>query len=362
MRILLLFTLALTAASLVLQHGVAAATPAESGRYYGAFYEETTSQFFPIDATLAVSASGRSLSADSHIDYDFRCRGERSGRSSGRLNLRDRHARVQVSRDGSFSLRKEQSSRGPEVLAASLTPAAPVRFRLRGRFLGSGTVRIVYRVRAIPRRPRNRQQPGVCVSPREVATLYLGGKPPFSGCRSQPARNLVVGERGRVFAQWRFISGDGFFPHVFACSFETDLRISLGTDWDTVEVNLPTLAGSMVAYELHHHCCQSRIRVRDLRTGSVVHRLDEVNSTVGVGNINVRSLVVNESGSVAWIVVERVYGDSPQPDVDIQVWAVNSDGRRMLDSGAGIKPRSLTLSSSTLSWVNAGTVRAAPLD
>jgi hypothetical protein len=350
--------LALVAAGTFAGHGTAAATPAKPGRYYGAFIGAATSPFpyFPIDAQLAVSRSGRSLKTDSYVDFDFPCARERSGyHASGRLRLAPRRGRVRIRRDGSFALRKRQRTRGPEVLAASARRRGPVRFRLRGRFQRNGAVRLVYRVRSTPRRPRNRARPGVCVSPPQVARLYLDGKPPFSGCRSQPAWTLVQGKRGRVFTQWRFVRGDGFFPYVFACLFDANLRIPLGWDWDTDTVELPTLSEPFVAYVLGTHCCLRRITVRDLRDGTVVHRTDNASSESGA-DLEVRSLVLSNLGSVAWIVV-RSY-----PGRRIEVWALDSSGLRMLDSGRQIAPRSLRLNGSTLSWVKRGVVRSATLE
>lgn len=258
-----------TSARVFASQDTAAATPAKPGRYYGAFHGAATTPFdyFPVNAKLAVSRSGRSLKTGSYVDFDFPCARERSGYyATGRLRLAPRRGRVRIRSDGRFALRKQQRTRGPEVLAASLTRSVPVRFRLRGRFLRNGAVRLVYRVRSTPRRPRNRARPGVCVSPLQVARLYLDGRPPFSGCRSEPAWTLVDTKGGRGFTQWRFVKGDGFFPYVFACLFDANLRFPLGEDWDINTIGFPTLREPFVAYVLEFYCCLRAIRVRTCAT------------------------------------------------------------------------------------------------
>jgi hypothetical protein len=56
--------------------------------------------------------------------------------------------------------------------------------------------------------------------------------------------------------------------------------------------------------------------------------------------------------------------DSGQPPVAVawEVWALDSHGQRLLDSGPGIDLQSLTLDGSTLTWTNADTPRSATLD
>ena len=185
--------------------------------------------------------------------------------------------------------------------------------------------------------------------------------PPFSGCRSQRARTLVETSTGRVFEQNRLVSNVEFFPYAYACDFETNRRVTLGRDWDDEQIDVPRQAGALVAFA-RVGCgvgsCGASIKVLDLRDGHVV--------ATGAGAPGppfgphlVRDLVLKENGSVAWTVGRGSFGD---PGYFAQeLWVRDGQGERLLDSGAGLDPTSLTLTDSTLTWINGGVVRSATL-
>ena len=59
---------------------------------------------------------------------------------------------------------------------------------------------------------------------------------------------------------------------------------------------------------------------------------------------SVTSLVLKANGSVAWIVDRQAFANQPRT---LDVVAVDASGRRLLDRGADIEPKSLTLTGST---------------
>ncbi len=81
-------------------------------------------------------------------------------------------------------------------------------------------------------------------------------------------------------------------------------------------------------------------------------------SLPGRGRV-VTDLVLKPNGSVAWIVDRLAFMGSPHT---IDVVAVDSTGRRLLDSGLAVDPTSLTLTGSTLTWRKGGATKSATLN
>jgi hypothetical protein len=71
-------------------------------------------------------------------------------------------------------------------------------------------------------------------------------------------------------------------------------------------------------------------------------------------------LELKENGALAWTVARGSWAD-PQFSAR-ELWVSDAQGRRMLDRGPGLDTQSLTLSGSTLTWVNDGQTRSATLN
>jgi hypothetical protein len=105
----------------------------------------------------------------------------------------------------------------------------------------------------------------------------------------------------------------------------------------------------------------SNVRVTDLRDARVIRDIQRVSSAAGGFGPNLaEDLVVKDNGSVAWIVLQGKYFDANYRLRE--VWAEDSTGRRLLDSGSDIDKGSLTLVGSTLTWVRGGATRSATLN
>jgi hypothetical protein len=83
-------------------------------------------------------------------------------------------------------------------------------------------------------------------------------------------------------------------------------------------------------------------------------------------------LELKANGSVAWT-LDRVamgpdgypigYGSGQPPTVVArEVWALDTHGQRLIDSGRNLDPGSLALNGSMLTWINDGAVHSATLD
>lgn len=335
----------------------AAAGRLTPGVYYGlalAVQSPKEEALESVTATLHVSRTGRRLTA---ARLTLWCgRGRSTSETAVRLSLRANPAAA-VRRDGTFSLAATGYSRA----------AGRMNLWLSGRFVSARYVRLVYRVRGIPaRRSRDCRSRGGYwdLSP---AGLYRGGVPPFSGCRSQRAGTLARNRTSRVFQQFLPWFADdpqsgGFVTHVYACVFaRAKQRIHLGRNYDDETIEQPRLAGTLLAYA-DQSCggtgfCQADIEVRDLR-GDAVRTVSPVEEPSG-NTFRVHDLVLKEDGSLAWTVAR---GSWYEETVAHQLWALDSQGRRLLDSGPNLKLRSLTLNGSTLTWINDGTTRTATLD
>ncbi len=197
--------------------------------------------------------------------------------------------------------------------------------------------------------------------------LGLDGAPPFSGCRRQRATTLLRTDAARVFEQyapWDASSpgSSGAVTHVYACAFaKPGRRVDLGRNYDDARVELPRLAGALLAYErvgCGPGACGPAIRVLDLtgdtsRTVSPTQRSDP--ESYGVGD-----LVLKESGSLAWTVAR--YDWIGGAFIAHEVVGARPPGTQLLDSSPSLDLESLTLNGSTLTWTNAGSTRTATLD
>jgi hypothetical protein len=333
-----------------------AGRPVPGARYFGLPAGESVEAGF-VDATgeVRVSQSGRSIAPTT---LAFGC-----GPNARDVQVRlsgpaGRRSPVRIAQDGRFTA----AGRGG-VVVNPVRPRGVGRYRLGGRFLTRHVARIVY----TERRLRSRRV--VC---RSAMQLYRDGVPPFSGCRTQRAAPVLWGDSGRLFEQYAALRpGARFFTHLYACLFDSpSKRIDLGENYapDDYREHF-RLAGPFVAF-FRTGCAmctwpQAVIEVRDGHDGSLVRRPDVRYWT------RLADLELTTSGSVAWTLESLALapdgfpiGYPTQPPVieTREVWAHDSQGQRLLDSGPNLDLNSLALNGSTLTWINDGVTRAATLD
>ena len=232
------------------------------------------------------------------------------------------------------------------------------RYRVRGRFIAREEARIT-----VTRRSR------LCGR----IVLYRNGVPPFSGCAAQPAVTLSRSRTGRVLQQMTQDSKQGgFSPHVYGCLFESpSKRFDLGRNAAPDEtLDEFRFAGPMLAF-FRGGCIgacffdQRYIEVRDLRDGSLVRRPEVPEWS------RLYDLAVNANGSLGWTLDRLVIGPNGDPEgypnqppvvAAREVWAVDSHGQRLLDSGPDVVLDSLEVNASTLYWLNGADARSATVD
>ena len=316
------------------------AVPPGGSHFYGfEGPQRNVDDFLPTSGVLRVSSGGRRFRS-SYVKVLF----------EGGCQARDFRVRlgrrIRIRRSGRFSLRDRRGAR---------------RFRVVGRFVSPRYARIAYRARA-PRRGRGRRRS--CRTSGRVA-LYRNGEPPYSGCRTQRAKTVLRTAGARVFRQFRRVPrSDGFFPHVYACVIDNGRRFALGRDYDDERIESLRLSDPFVAYARVEcggvGCVSHRIEVLDLRDGTR-RTLTQLHSPPGGFPTTIPDLELRDTGSVAWIV--RTYREPRNPGSEVrEVWASDRQGQRMLDSGTGIDPGSLTLSGPVLSWRKDGAPRSAAID
>ena len=192
--------------------------------------------------------------------------------------------------------------------------------------------------------------------------MHRKGAPPFSGCRSQPAKTLLQNDDARIFNQRKIFYDYYFLPVAYGCLFSVDKRIELGLDdpvaptgdADSSDARDFQLAGPYTAYVLSYLGAvagSDQVNVVDLRDGTRV-------TPSSHQPVVVRSLVLKENGSVAWI-------QNGAYSKEEEVWAHDALDDRKLDS-APVRENSMTITSlaltgSALSWLHDGEPRSATL-
>jgi hypothetical protein len=321
-----------------------AATPVKGASYYGGFGSESVVEgYSTTDAGIRVARSGRRLLEGRDVSWlAFEC----TGFAAVPLARRDGQP-IRVRRDGSFSV---SGRRGR------------VHYRVSGRFPSRDRARLRYRaVRISPR-----GEPGRCLRRRRVergvAILYRNGDPPFPDCRTAPGGNIAESAEGRVFSQWSGGSQE-FFTYVFGCRYDANRRFMLGRNWDDERIGDVRLAGPYVAWA-GVYCsiswCNGTVERRDLLTG---RKFPFIRPSDGpYGPTGVTDVELKENASVAWIMFGTEYPAPENPTPVTEVWALDSQGRRKLDAGFSIDRDSLTLSGSTITWIDGGNVETAELN
>ena len=340
-------------AALLFAAPAAVGRPTPGALYYGlraADQYPRVEELIPPSAELRVARSGRRLAA---AEVTLLCgRGSSLDDPVVRLSFRRNPAAV-VRRDGSFSF---------SAVGLSDTERR-VRLWLSGRFVSAQYARLFYRVRNphdCP--PTHERYPDL--SP---AALYRDGKPPFSGCRSQRAGTLLRTDTGRIFQQLSIDDFSSFVTHVYACLYaKPKQRVHLGRNYDELQVRVPRLAGTFVAFS------SGPLRVIDLRDPASVRLVDHTPGYETVFPQSASDLVLKPNGAIAWTIIRN----------DSELWALDAAGLRLiepglrplptlapdapglrqLDAGPALDTQSLELNESTLTWINNGTTRFATLD
>jgi len=166
----------------------------------------------------------------------------------------------------------------------------------------------------------------------------------------------------------------GYYGELKGCSFATGRSYPLGPYFEAASqgshgISPPVLAGNYVAYQLIHQPFEAEpsdptswyIVVRDLRSGRIVHKEPTGTSSepAEIGLNEASSLVVSDTGAVAWIVINRQTSCQTKPERHCaQVHVIDRDGARVVAEALaeefgtlGINVESLRLRGQTLSWL-----------
>jgi hypothetical protein len=197
-----------------------------------------------------------------------------------------------------------------------------------------------------------------------VAKPSDGSTAAATRCGPAGAKTLAANGRVRVY-----VSGQG----VYGCSTARSRTFRLGNVSRSIRESRAgpvAVAGDLAAYGL------SRFGVDTVRAAVVVRRLTDgkqlrqLSATRAVGAeafVSVGSVVMKANGAVAWIGVEHSIGAGRRSSIEVHAASAQTGtgtrtgGDRVLDSGPAIRPASLRLHGSRLSWVNGGTARHAAL-
>lgn len=325
---------ALLVAALLIAEPASGAQPLRQARYAGAAGQIVAAVQVSRGADALTSARGGSHLKVNSLAFDPVCL------KRPYLALVGRGRRVPVDRSGRFSIRRRFDGNT---------------LRAHGRFLTPYTARLVFRVRPASGFPC---EPG----PQVVMLHPEGVDPPFSGCRSQRATTLLENEDARIFNQRKVFYGYYFVPVAYGCLFSVNKRFELGLDdpvaptgdSESSDARDFQLAGPYTAYVLQYIGAVMGgdvVSVVDLRDGTRV--------TPGSGGpVVVRSLVLKDNGSIAWIQNDHYSREE-------QVWVHDALGDRKIDSApareSSLPITSLQLADSVLTWLHDGERRSATL-
>jgi hypothetical protein len=147
----------------------------------------------------------------------------------------------------------------------------------------------------------------------------------------------------------------------FGCLFSKGINVPLSFTEVDGEIETVDFAGRYVAFD-GSKCtgdaenCRVTVKVFDLASGKRVRS----GSAYGKGqnNTTLADLTVTTKGFVAWIAENT---DADDNDTPVEIRALDSSGARLLDRGAGISTKSMSVKNSKVSWRNNGATKSATL-
>jgi hypothetical protein len=182
-------------------------------------------------------------------------------------------------------------------------------------------------------------------------------------CTPPRTATLARSASGRIYAQTDADDRGGRTRNAYGCQFGERKRFFLTQHEPPDDYVAAAATGGSLGAVARYVCpldCGGSVAVVDLATGQQVRR-DDVAPMCNQPTTQppeVASLVLAPSGSYAYIA--GGYFDQPPAVNDVVKNVAGSN--TLLDCGTGIAPRSLSLSGSTLSWLNSGEPRTAPLE
>jgi hypothetical protein len=175
-------------------------------------------------------------------------------------------------------------------------------------------------------------------------------------CGPAAARTLAAGKLARVYS----IHGS-----VYGCAAGASKSYTLGRAARSItapRVGPVVVAGQVAAYGLTRFgvdTADSQVVVRRLSDGKQLASAPATATSPVEGIQSVGSIVLKTDGAVAWI------GDArslvSRLGAVVEVRRIDKRGAALLDSGTEVKPGSVRLRGSTLSWLHGGATRHASL-
>jgi hypothetical protein len=178
-------------------------------------------------------------------------------------------------------------------------------------------------------------------------------------CKTKAAKTLLAAKRARVFQKR---------DRIYACLYRGRRVFRIGTRQSVAGNNARNLrlAGCFVAYS--QTLDGVKLKVRDLRTGRVVHSQAAQDLTRPALSF-LTDVKLKRTGAIAWIVrltpIDGPLAPDPSPgdtQPNYQVFKADRAGRALLDSGPDIAPGSLRLRGASVSWTKGAATRSAPIN
>jgi hypothetical protein len=148
---------------------------------------------------------------------------------------------------------------------------------------------------------------------------------------------------------------------MYACDRRTRHRTKLGVTTNCIamsRVDGTALAGDVVAYGVERCGVDAgfaTVTVRRVSDGKRLHTFAALSGSGPESFQSIGSVVVKRNGAVAWIAT--LHSIIPSGGGRTEVHA----NGKLLEAGRGIKPRSLRLHGSTLTWRDGSKTRTATL-
>lgn len=176
-------------------------------------------------------------------------------------------------------------------------------------------------------------------------------------CGPPSAHTLAASHLARVYA----LSGG-----VYGCSLGGHRSFRLGNEARSIRegrVGPLAVAGRDVAYGLTRYgvdTLSATVIVERLSDGKQLHNSSATTKPLGPEFFqSIESIVVRSDGAVAWVAnAGSIISGRP---AEVEVTRADSRGQLLLDTGAGIDPRSLRLHNSTVIWRHGSATRSATL-